>query len=239
VSLDEVRARLARAAVLCDFDGVLAPIVPRPEDARPLPETAAVLAALVPRVRRLAVITGRPSTFVRQHLQVDGLEVTGLYGLEGGAPPVDEATRRAVASVVQSEPGAHVEDKGAAVAVHLRNVPDPDAATARLRSRLTAIAERAGLALLEGKRVLELAPPGRGKGAAVLRLAEGAQALLVAGDDLADLDAFDAADELAGSGLAVCRVVVGGPETPVELLARGDVVVADGPRGFLDLLRSL
>ncbi len=116
------------------------------------------------------------------------------------------------ASVAESEPGAHVEDKGAAVAVHLRNVPDPDAATARLGSRLAAIAERAGLALLEGKRVLELAPPGRGKGAAVLRLAEGAQALLVAGDDLADLDAFDAADELAGSGLAVCRVVVGDPK---------------------------
>ena len=237
MSLEAVRDRLGSAAVLCDFDGVLAPIVPRPEDARLLPGFAEALAALAPRVRTLAVVTGRPSSFVRAQLRVDGLEVAGLYGLEG-APPVDEATRAAVAAAASREPGAHVEDKEAALAVHLREAPDPTAAVDRLRDVLAAIGARAGLVLREGKRVLELAPPGRGKGAAVLRLARGADALLVAGDDLADLDAFDAADEVAGSGVAVCRVVVGGAETPVELVARADVVV-EGPPGFLVLLRSL
>ncbi|MGZ4133471.1 MAG: trehalose-phosphatase, partial [Actinomycetota bacterium] len=165
MSLQGVRDRLARAAVLCDFDGVLAPIVDRPEDARPLPDAAEVLSALVPRVRTLAVVTGRPASFVHAHLSVGGLEVAGLYGLED-APPVDPATRAAVEAAASTEPGAHVEDKGAAIAVHLRNASDPDAAAARLHDGLAAIGSRAGLALLEGKRVLELAPPGRGKGAA-------------------------------------------------------------------------
>jgi trehalose 6-phosphate phosphatase len=236
-SLAGIRDRLTDAAVLCDFDGVLAPIVPRPEDARPLPGFAEVLSALLPRVRTLAVVTGRPSSFVRAHLPVAGLEVAGLYGLEG-APPVDAATRAAVTAAASGEAGALVEDKEAALAVHLREAPDPEAAAGRLRDRLAAVGVRAGLVLREGKRVLELAPPGRGKGGAVLRLAEGADAVLVAGDDLADLDAFDAADELSGSGVVVCRVVVGGPETPAELVARADVVV-EGPPGFLVLLRSL
>ncbi|MGE5226057.1 MAG: trehalose-phosphatase [Planctomycetaceae bacterium] len=237
MSLQGVRERLASAAVLCDFDGVLAPIVPLPEDARPLPGFAEALAALAPRVRTLAVVTGRPSSFVRAHLRVPRLEVAGLYGLEG-APPVDEGLRAAVAAAAAGEPGARVEDKEAALAVHLREAPDPAAAADRLRDVLAAAGSRAGLVLREGKRVLELAPPGRGKGAAVLRLAQGADALLVAGDDLADLDAFDAADELADSGLVVCRVVVGGPETPTELVARADLVV-EGPSGFLEVLRSL
>jgi trehalose-6-phosphatase len=41
--LDGFRQRLADAVVLLDFDGSIAPIVRRPEEARPLPEAASVL----------------------------------------------------------------------------------------------------------------------------------------------------------------------------------------------------
>lgn len=237
MSLEGVRARLARASIVLDFDGTLAPIVARPEDARPLPDAAPVLADLRRRVQRLAVVTGRPAAFVRAHLPVEGLEVVGLYGREG-APRVPDDVREEVAALAASEPGARMEDKGAAVAVHLRGAPEPDASARRLRVPLARIAGDAQLALLEGKRVLELAPPGGGKGEVVRRLCETAGAALFAGDDLADLEAFDALDDLASSGAEVCRVAVGDVEVPVDLVDRADLTV-EGPWALLDLLRGL
>jgi len=230
----EVRARLADAAILLDFDGSLAPIVERPEAARPLREAPDVLRGLRPRVRRLAIVTGRPAAFVEALLP--GIEVVGLYGTEG-APDVDQAVREEVAGLAGGEPGATLEDKGTAVAVHVRGAADPEAAAAGLRGPLARIAAAAGLRLLEGKRVLELAAPGSDKGVVVRRLAEGAEAVAFAGDDLADLAAFDELGRQAGSGLAVCRIAVGGPETPEEVLVAADLVV-DGPEGLLDLLAS-
>jgi len=197
VSLNEIRSRLRGATILLDFDGTLAPIVERPEDARPLPGTAAMLAGLRPRVRRLAIVTGRPAAFVEASLP--GIEVAGLYGAQG-APPIDPTVRAAVAGLASGEPGARVEDKGAALAVHIRQSADPGAVAARLRRPLADVAASAGLRFLEGKRVLELAAGGSDKGEVVRRLARGADALLVAGDDLPDLAAFEEAGRIGEQG---------------------------------------
>jgi trehalose 6-phosphate phosphatase len=234
VNIDVVRGALARAAVVLDFDGTLAPIVADPDAATPLPGAAEVLGALAPRVLRLAIVTGRPEAFVRDRLPVDGLEIVGLYGLEG-APPVPPAVRAAAASAAASEPGAHLEDKGSSIAVHVRRAVDPEGAEVRLRPVLSAIAQDAGLVIREGKRVLELSPPGAGKAAAMPALCAGADAALLAGDDLADAEAFAAA---AGLGVPLVRVAVLGPETPDELVAVTELMV-DGPEGLLDLLHSL
>jgi trehalose 6-phosphate phosphatase len=74
------------------------------------------------------------------------------------------------------------------------------------------------------------------KGDAVRRVvaSSGAQAVLVAGDDLGDLPAFAVAGELGG-GL---RVAVRSAEAPAELLDAADLVV-DGPEGVRDLLERL
>ena len=86
-------------------------------------------------------------------------------------------------------------------------------------------------------------PPDRPlKGGAVERLAHerGLKVLLYAGDDHADLDAFDALDRLiaAGDVRAAVRVAVRGPETPPALLDAADVV-AEGPAELVELLRTL
>ena len=86
MSLEDVRVRLSEAAVMLDFDGTLAPIVPEPEDAYPWPGVAEVLSDLVGRAALVAIVTGRPESFVRGVLDVPKLEVVGLYGLEGAAP---------------------------------------------------------------------------------------------------------------------------------------------------------
>jgi len=214
--------------------------VVRPELARPAPGAREAVAALVPRYRLVAVVTGRPAAEAAGILGVEGVRYVGLYGMEGAPPPpapLAEALRRVAAGV----PGAWVEEKGASLAVHYRQAPDPAAARASLVRSLGAAARRAGWEIVEGKMVLEVMPPDRPrKGAAVERLVReaGLAAALYAGDDVADLDAFAALDRLAGRGVEVVRVAVAGPETPEELLRRADLVV-EGPAGLVALLRDL
>ena len=93
----------------------------------------------------------------------------------------------------------------------------------------------------KGKMVIELVPPGRPmKGAALDRLVgeQALEAVLYAGDDHADLDAFETLERLAARGLPVVRVAVHGDETPADLIEAADVVCAD-PADLVRLLRSL
>ena len=174
-------------------------------------------------------------------LDVRHLRFFGLYGLEDEGPELVSALAPGVEAAASLVPEAWVEDKGASIAVHYRQAPDPAGARARLLVALQALATKGGLELLEGKMVLELVPPGRPmKGGAVERLA-GAHALtavLYAGDDHADLDAFVALDRLAERGVVAVKVAVRGPETPAALVEAADLVV-DGPSGLVALLRQL
>jgi trehalose 6-phosphate phosphatase len=239
--LGAFRAGAARAGLLLDFDGTLAEIVARPELARPVAGAREVLEHLTSSFALVAVITGRRAEDVAALLDVDGIVYEGLYGFQRDAPELAFALLPNVEAAAVIEPTAWVEDKGASVAVHYRQAEDPDAARARLLGALAPVAGAAGFEIAEGKRVIELVPPGRPlKGAAVERLVgeRALEAALVAGDDLADLDAFAAGDRLAARGRTVAKVAVRGPETPAELLAAADVIV-DGPAGLVDLLRSL
>src|SRR2546430_1833288 len=85
-------ALLDRSAFLVDFDGSLAPIVGRADNARPLPGALPVLGRLANRLGRVAIVSGRPVGFLARHLGVDGLALVGLYGMErsiDGAYSVD------------------------------------------------------------------------------------------------------------------------------------------------------
>jgi len=219
-----------------DFDGTLAPIVPEPEDARPWPGVVDVLTDLSERAGLVAIVSGRPEAFIRDVLDVPRMEVVGLYGLEG-APPIEPAIKAAVRVLAATENGARVEDKGVSLSIHVRGAADPDAAAARLRGPVTALATRHGLVAFEGKRVIELAPPGTRKGGVVRQLIARAdpQAAVYAGDDLEDREAYASLDELVGP---TCRIAVLGAETPEELRSAADVLV-EGPAGLLEVLRTL
>ena len=228
---------------MLDFDGTLAEIVARPEHARPVDGARGALVELARRYRSVAIVTGRRSEEVAALLDVAHVTYVGLYGLEDAADELVTAIVPRVQTATLEIAEAWVEDKGVSVAVHYRQAPDPVSARAALLVALQPVATEAGLELIEGKMVLELVPPDRPlKGGAVERLVRehGLQAVLYAGDDHADLDAFDALDRLIGSGdvRAAVRVAVRGPETPPALVDRADVV-AEGPPGLVDLLRTL
>jgi len=236
MTLAEVSAHLAEAAILLDFDGSLAPIVDDPAAARPLPDAAPVLTELCDRAGAVAVITGRPEPFIREVLDVPRLEVVGLYGLSA-MPPLDADVRAALARIAGSEPGVELEDKGVSIAMHTRRAPDPEVALGRIREPIGRVATTHGLTAFEGKLVVEVSPPGARKGAVVQQLLERLRprAALYAGDDLPDLEAFDA---LVEARIAMCRVAVVGSGTPERLIEVADVEV-DGPLGLLELLRAL
>ena len=248
--LDVLRADLAGAVVALDYDGTLAPIVDRPSEAVPADGVLDVLAALAPRTGTLALVTGRPADVVVELsglAAVPGLVVLGQYGAQrwaGGevtSPPqlpgVDTA-RRALPALLAVE-GAELEDKGISLVVHTRRSPDPVGALERLAGPVGAVAADAGLELHPGRFVLELRPPGFDKRGALLSLCEQPpSAVLFAGDDLGDLPAYDAVDELRALGVPGVTVCSGSAEGPAELRDRADVVV-DGPAGVVALLRSL
>lgn len=187
------------------------------------------------------MVSGRRTEEVAGLVRVPGVRYEGLYGMESGVSDVLHPLRPSVETAARVVPEAWVEDRGAALAIHYRQAPDPALAREALIGAVRALAADAGLELLEGKMVLDLVPAGRPrKGGAVERLVESAGLLgaLFAGDDAADLDAFSTLDRLAAGGFLSVKVAVRGEETPPALLDAADLVV-EGPDGLVDLLGQL
>jgi trehalose 6-phosphate phosphatase len=234
--LEHLTAAPDESGLFLDFDGVLAPIVERPEDAFPPEETRDELARLAARYALVAVVSGRSGDDVRARVGVDGLVYVGSHGLELDRQA--DRWRQQIADFASAAPWAasEIELKGLSVAFHFRHADDEAAAVLALEG----VAENArdeGLVARFGRKVLEVLPPvGSNKGTAVRHLLSGAalSRALVAGDDTTDLDAFRAVEELAHK----VRVAVLAPESP-RLLAEHAEVVLHTTGEFLDLLRAL
>jgi trehalose 6-phosphate phosphatase len=241
-----------------DFDGVLAPIVADPTQSRAHPGVVPALLRLAPRLGAIAVITGRPARLAVDYAGLDGvpglegLVVFGHYGAERWAAAdgriVADPVPDGVAAVRQALPDllgrlgladVHLEDKGRSVAVHTRRAPDPVAAFESLGEPVAALAAHHGLTVEPGRFVLEVRPPGVDKGATLRRhVADlGLSAAAYVGDDLGDLAAFAAVDEIRAGGGAGLKVCAGSDEV-AALAERADVVV-DGPPGVVSLLDTL
>jgi trehalose 6-phosphate phosphatase len=238
VSGVDVLARLAnepkRAAILLDVDGALAPIVPRPEDARVPPETQAELRRLNERYGLVACVSGRAGDDAAQIVGVPELVYVGNHGLElePAAGEWAEKLQRFLAATAWPQ----TEDKHQSAALHYRDAED-EAAARRALDEIAARAEQQGFRTRYGRKVLEILPPiDANKGTAVRRLLaeRDLRRALYAGDDTTDIDAFRALDGLEVS----VRVAVASAEGPPELCKAADIVVAS-PAELLEVLRGL
>jgi len=247
----------ARSALLCDIDGVLAPIVRRAEEARVSQQVSRLLGRLARSFGLVACVSGRSATDARRLVGVGGIAYAGSHGaelLEPGAarPRMNDAFRawEGRVKIFVSERDTpelrrlrvRIEDKGPIAAFHWRGVPDEDAARSRLEELATE-AEQHGLAIHWARKVLEVRPPVRvDKGQAVRSLVQAAasRVALFAGDDTTDLDAFDALTELEDEGALDAKVLVGvrSDEGPPAIVERADLVV-DGVEGFTRVLARL
>jgi trehalose 6-phosphate phosphatase len=256
-ALRPLREEPAGAAVLCDIDGTLAPIVERADDAHVPEEVALLLGRLARRYGCVACISGRSAAEARRLVGVGGIAYAGSHGAELLAPGAQSAdvipefkswerrVRRFAAERDTSELRllrVRIEDKGPITALHWRGVPDEDAARARLED-IAREAEASGLATHWGRKVLELRPPvpiGKGRAVRELVSGSGVRTALFGGDDATDLDGFDALGALREEGALDASVCVGvrSDEGPAAIVERADLVV-DGTGGFARVLAAL
>jgi len=197
-------ATLARRPLLAfDFDGTLAPIVARPEDARLSRAVASRMQALC-TLLPVAIVSGRSVADLRRRLDFEPMFIVGNHGAEdadAAAGPVPAAPAldrlRALLQRRGSELaalGVVVEDKQLSLALHYRLSRQREAALARIHELLAPLA--ATLHVFGGKQVVNVAPAGApDKAAAVQALLArcGAGCAVFAGDDVNDEPVFAAA----------------------------------------------
>lgn len=254
--LEPLRSRIADAAVLCDVDGTLAPIVPRPEDARLLEGVRETLEVLRGRCRLLGFVSGRGLSDARRIVGMEGCAYAGNHGMEiqrvgeemGLAAGVEEHLG-AIAAFVAAWPPARLEagdlrmePKGATLSVHARGARDPEAARLLLAQIASEALDR-GLVPTPGREVLEVRPPvSVDKGTAVRALLRdtGVRVAMYIGDDRTDADAWKALRAMSTEGIldTSVAVAVAAGEVPPAVREAADVEVP-GPPGALQVLRFL
>ncbi len=188
-----------RPLLAFDFDGTLAPIVARPDEAKVPAAVSRGLAALARRLP-IAIITGRSVADVRPRLGFEPHHVIGNHGAEDPANAVApaagralDALRRRIAAGARalSNAGVVVEDKKLSLALHYRLAPDAGAALLCIEALLQGL--EASLTRFGGKcvvNVLAAGLPDKGDALAALVQRSKAKAAVFAGDDVNDESVF-------------------------------------------------
>lgn len=203
--------RKGSPAIFLDYDGTLTPIVQDPAEAVLSAKTKEVIERLADHFT-VAVISGRDADDVREMVGISELIYAGSHGLDiigpgetyrdqtmgrEFLPALDRAQER-LAEVIGDIPGARVERKRFAIAVHYRGMDESylNELEARVDDVVSAEPE---LRKTTGKKIFELRPDiDWDKGKALLSLMhrlylDSSKAIpLYLGDDVTDEDAFRA-----------------------------------------------
>jgi trehalose 6-phosphate phosphatase len=210
--------RVDAIALFLDVDGTLVEIEREP-GAVHVPER---LCRILADLREagggaLALVSGRSLEQLDRLFSPLCLNAAGLHGLE---------RRNLATGVVRSEPdpavfapararldrfarehvGVLLEDKGLTLALHYRKAPEVEGEAKALAQAVVSASDGA-LVLLEGKKVLELKPPGCDKGEAIAAFMDeppfrGRQPVF-AGDDVTDEAGFATINRLGGISIRI------------------------------------
>lgn len=188
-----------RALLAFDFDGTLAAIVARPDDAQVSTAIARRMAELARRAP-VAIVTGRSVADVRPRLGFQPAYLVGNHGAEGlawdrqgdGLQQLREqlATHEAMLQAV----GVQLEDKGLSLALHYRLARDRALALRSIEAALAGMPPE--LKTFGGKCVINVvsrAAPDKGDAVLALLHHSGCEALLFVGDDVNDEAVFERA----------------------------------------------
>jgi trehalose 6-phosphate phosphatase len=202
-------------AIFFDFDGTLTDIAPQP-DAVHVPDHLPLLLSQLTAALggAVAIVSGRPISEIDQHLHPLKLPVAGVHGAERRGP--DGLLRRMavgdlheaivlIEDLCRRHPGLRMETKPAAIALHYRQADELE------DTCLATMAEAAkrvdGMALLRGKKVVELKPRRAGKGMAVRAFLDERPFRFrrpwFFGDDMTDEAAFETVQALGGVAVKI------------------------------------
>ena len=204
-------------ALFLDVDGTLVEIQETPD----LVEVSDHLRQVLERVSPLldhavALISGRAIADLERLFTPLALPAAGLHGLErrgtaGDTQRLGDATRldhvrQALADFAVGNPAILFEDKGPALALHYRRVPEAEGAARALLNELLA-GEEEHIRIVEGKMVFEVKLPLADKGAAIAAFMteppfRGRRPIFI-GDDITDEDGFAVVNELGGHSVRV------------------------------------
>ncbi|MEA2086061.1 MAG: trehalose-phosphatase [Chloroflexota bacterium] len=218
---DEVFRQLRERtpAIFLDYDGTLTPIVDDPAKAT-LPEKTRKVIRRLAEHYSVAIISGRDLGDVQNMVGIGDIAYAGSHGFDIAGPggryrhdktgkrflPVLERAEKEICAATEDIPGAKVERKRFAIAVHYRQVESADVNTLEQRFDVV-LSHYPELRKTTGKKVFELGPNiDWDKGKALIHLlgalyTDSSQILPVyIGDDVTDEDAFHA---ISDRGIAI------------------------------------
>lgn len=215
-----------------DVDGTLLDIAPTPDLVQVEPQLHHLLARLRTVLDgAVALVSGRPIVDLDRLFGPHRWAAAGVHGLERrdslgrwhSQNGFDVATvaraREQLQQLANRLPGTIFEDKGMAVALHYRQVPQVEG---QVRAEARAIRRAVGgrLALLEGRMVVELRPEGATKADAIREFLgeapfKGRRPIFI-GDDATDEKALEEVERVGGLSVAVgdrvdAMLRIGGP----------------------------
>ena len=223
--------------VCLDYDGTLSEIVSDP-DAATLVDGAAEVLEHLATLCPVAIVSGRDLADIRDRVGLPGIWYAGGHGFEligpdgtyhqndaaAAAIPALETAAAELRNDLEPIPGARMEHKRFAIAIHYRNV------AAEHVAEVVAAAHRRGrqhgLRVTNGRKVVELRPNvDWDKGDALHwisdRIPQSGRAVpIYIGDDLTDEDAFDAI-RYTGMGIVVRHDEDGGHPMAAQFTLRG------------------
>lgn len=206
-------------ALFLDVDGTLIDIAETPRDVtvpRELPEQLAELSSRLDGA--LALVSGRSINSIDELFDPYRFPAAGLHGTEIRRErngEIDrsvldenslEGARRELEDLARKWPGMIVEDKGIAIAVHYRRVPEARSQVDHLIETLLVQLGR-GWARQDGKMVVEIHPSESSKGTAIAKLMSVSpfkgRSPIAVGDDLTDEKMFEFVNMTSGRSIKV------------------------------------
>ncbi len=208
--------RLRNLALFLDLDGTLLDFAATPDAVTvpaDLPQLLMDLAAQLGGA--IAIVSGRPVGALESLLGATPVTLSGIHGAELkalgdpgdiAAPPFPAGLRDAIRPLAGRWPGLLIEDKGSAIALHVRRIPEAAAEVAAALQPLVAALAPAH-EILPGAAVYEVKPRAFSKGTALRALMRrspfAGRRPVFLGDDTTDEAGFAAACDLGGTAIAV------------------------------------
>lgn len=216
-SVERLIANGEPVALFLDVDGTLLDVALTPSTVHVPAYLPKLLDEIAERLHgALAIVTGRPLEEVDRLLHPAKFVAAGVHGgqmrfadrgkIETLTPAFNPALTMDLKKIAEDLPGIVYEDKGSGIALHYRLAPELQSSLLMMLGTLVPKYPNE-FSICEGRKVVEVLPVGFSKGRGLRKLATlpafANKIPVMVGDDIADVDAFRAAEDLGGFGLKV------------------------------------